>query len=167
MTVTAYLFGFTLTMVFEGNKSEFARRLNIRRTDFNRIEKRLCAGSSSVQTLEAVLQLLCEMHISVDRALVGYRRELTALSEHPDLQQRRESILVVHEEFTRIWMHAGNRMRIFKSAEAFLTELERCFCNVSCVANRDCLTECPCKRFAEYMEWLHREMERPMTKQQE
>ena len=105
MTVTAYLFGFTLTMVFEGNKSEFARRLNIRRTDFNRIEKRLCAGSSSVQTLEAVLQLLCEMHISVDRALVGYRRELTALSEHPDLQQRRESILVVHEEFTRIWMH--------------------------------------------------------------
>lgn len=165
MTVTAYLFRFTLTIVFEGNKSEFARKLNIRRTDFNRIEKRLCAGSSSVQTLEAVLLLLCEMDISVDRALVEYRREPTELPEHPDLQRRQESILIVHEEFTRIWTHAGNQMRIFKSAEAFLTELERCFCNTSCMANRDCLTECPCKRFAEYMEWLHREMERPMTKQ--
>jgi len=165
MTVTAYLFRFTLTIVFEGNKSEFARKLNIRRTDFNRIEKRLCAGSSSVQTLEAVLLLLCEMDISVDRALVEYRREPTVLPEHPDMQRRQASILVVHEEFTRIWTHAGNQMRIFKSAEAFLTELERCFCNTSCMANRDCLTECPCKRFAEYMEWLHHEMERPMTKQ--
>ncbi len=165
MTVTAYLFRFTLTIVFEGNKSEFARKLNIRRTDFNRIEKRLCAGSSSVQTLEAVLLLLCEMDISVDRAFVEYRREPTVLPEHPDMQRRQESILVVHEEFTRIWTHTGNQMRIFKSAESFLTELERCFCNTSCMANRDCLTECPCKRFAEYMEWLHCEMERPMTKQ--
>ena len=114
MTVTAYLFGFTLTMVFEGNKSEFARRMNIRRPDFNRIEQRLRAGSSS------------------------------------------------HEELMRKWTHAGNRMRIFKSAEAFLTELERCFCSTACAANRDCRTECPCKRFAEYMEWLHCEMERPM-----
>lgn len=162
MTVTAYLFGFTLTMVFEGNKSEFARRMNIRRPDFNRIEQRLRAGSSSVHTLEAVLQLLCEMHVSVDRALMGYRRELAALPEYHELQQERESIQVIHEELMRKWTHAGNRMRIFKSAEAFLTELERCFCSTACAANRDCRTECPCKRFAEYMEWLHCEMERPM-----
>ena len=69
---------------------------------------------------------------------------------------------MIHEELMRKWTHAGNRMRIFKSAEAFLTELERCFCSTACAANRDCRTECPCKRFAEYMEWLHCEMERPM-----
>lgn len=66
MTITAYLFDYTLRVVFSGNRSECARKLGIRRTDFNRVEQRLHEGAASVRTVEAILRLFCDMNISMD-----------------------------------------------------------------------------------------------------
>ena len=71
MTITAYLFDYTLKVVFSGNRSECARKLKIRRTDFNRTEKRLHAGAASVRTAEAILRLFCEMDIKCGSGSCG------------------------------------------------------------------------------------------------
>ena len=161
MTITAYLFDYTLKVVFSGNRSECARKLKIRRTDFNRTEKRLHAGAASVRTAEAILRLFCEMDISVDQALAGYHMAPRTLPDEPVLQYQKEKIRLFRDSLSYTWVVAGNRMRIFKSAEAFLAELEHDICNESCEKIRNCQTGCPCKRFVEYMERLRDELDSP------
>lgn len=101
------------------------------------------------------------MNISTDQALAGYNAEPKALSDEPALKRQKDRIRFFRDSLSKTWVTAGNRMRIFKSAEAFLAELEHCLCNESCEKLRNCQTGCPCKRFAEYMEWLKEELDRP------
>ena len=159
MTITAYLFDYTLRVVFSGNRSECARKLGIRRTDFNRVEQRLHEGAASVRTVEAILRLFCDMNISMDQALAGYNAEPKELSDEPALKRQKDRIRLFRDSLSKTWVTASNRMRIFKSAEAFLAELEHCLCNEACEKLRNCQTGCPCKRFAEYMEWLKEELD--------
>ena len=160
MTITAYIFDYTLNVVFEGNRSECARSLGSRRTDFNRIEQRVREGATSIRTLESILLLFCERKISLDQVLSGYQIENDALHDFVFLQKEHDEIRILREALAKDCLASSNRMRVFKAAEAFLAELEHSFCSASCKAKRDCKTECPCKRFAEYMDWLRSEFDK-------
>lgn len=159
MTVTAYLFDYTLNVLFGGNKSECARKLGIRRTDLNRMQQRFAEGATSVRAIESILLLFWKEQHSLDQALRGYMNEASEGSAEgqtaPDNPLR-----VLREEMARESHQAGARMRLFKSAEAFMPQLEHSFCTEECREQRDCQTECPCKRFSELIEWLRQELER-------
>ena len=71
MTVTAYLFEYTLNVVCGGNKSECARKLDVRRQDLNRMQKRFADGANSVRTIESILLLFWKEGRSLDQALQG------------------------------------------------------------------------------------------------
>ena len=159
MTVMAYLFDYTLNVLFEGNKSECARKLGIRRTDLNRIQQRFAEGATSVRAIEAIVNLFWKENYSLDHALRGYMSDDAASSANgqavPDNPLR-----MLREEMEREWHQAGTRMRLFKSAEAFMAQLEHSFCTEECRELRDCQTECPCKRFSELIDWLRQELEK-------
>ena len=76
MTVTAYLFDYTLNVLCGGNRSECARRLEIRRTDFNRMQQRIEEGGVSVRAIEAILLLFWREHLSLDQVLKGYLQKI-------------------------------------------------------------------------------------------
>lgn len=158
MTVTAYLFEYTLNVLFGGNKSECARKLGIRRTDLNRMQHRFAEGATSIRAIESILLLFRQEQYSLDQALRGYMNEAEGSADGQAVQDN--PLRMLREEMAQEWHQAGTRMRLFKSAEAFLAQLEHSFCTVECRELRDCQTECPCRRFSELINWLRKELER-------
>lgn len=159
MTVTAYLFDYTLNVLFGGNKSECARKLGIRRTDFNRMQHRFAEGATSIRAIESIIFLFWKEQHSLDQALRGYMNEGAegSVDRHAALDN---PLQMLREEMAQEWHQAGTRMRLFKSAEAFMAQLEHSFCTEECRELRDCQTECPCKRFSDLISLLHQELER-------
>lgn len=82
-SVTAHMLEYTLQVHFDGNRSECARKLSIRRPDFNRIYDRCVnGGGSSLKVIESILLLYCTEGYSLDEALEGYAKsgDMTAYS---------------------------------------------------------------------------------------
>lgn len=159
MTVTAYLFEYTLNVVCGGNKSECARKLDVRRQDLNRMQKRFADGASSVRTIESILLLFWKEGRSLDQALQGYTFDSTGETEAADASPL-DAVRLLREEMSREWQQASTRMQLFKSAETFMGQLEHTFCNTQCQTIRDCERECPCRKFAEFVDWLRQELDR-------
>ena len=160
-TITAYLYEHTLNVLCAGNKSECARKLGIRRTDLNRLDHRLKEGSNSVRLIEAILVLFWQEHHSLDQALLGYLGDGAQMNEKRSAPEVSSTALrMVRNEMTQEWQSAGSRMRFFKAAEAFMVQLELCFCSEDCRAIRDCQTECPCKLLADFLRSLPAELDR-------
>ncbi len=162
MTVMAYLFEYTLNVICAGNKSECARKLGMRRPDFNRTEQRFQEGASSIRTTEAVLYLFWKEKRSLDEALKGY------LFEHPECgDDAAEAICndmsrVLREKLADERRASDTISSFLKSAEMFMTQITRIFCTRSCKERRNCETQCPCKQFADLVDWLRAEIEQDM-----
>lgn len=116
MTIMAYLFNYTLNEMFSGNKSECARTLSIRRTDFNRIQQRFEDGATSARAIEAILLFFWQRQCGLDDALRGYSDDgvinTTEKSFSPD-----EAIGLLREKMTKEWQLANTRMKLYKEAE--------------------------------------------------
>ena len=160
-TITAYLYEHTLNVLCAGNKSECARKLGIRRTDLNRLDHRLKEGANSVRLIEAILVLFWQEHYSLDQALLGYMGNGTqAAGERNEPEVASTALRMLRNEMTREWQSAGSRMRFFKAAEAFMVQMELCFCSEACRAIRNCETDCPCKQIADLLRSLPAELDR-------
>ena len=158
MTVMAYLFEYTLTVLCDGNKSKCARKLDMRRPDFNRMEQRLKEGASSIRATEAVLYLFWKEKHSLDEAMKGY------LSEHPECgDSAAEAVCdevsrALREKLADERRASDTMSKLLKGAEAFMSVLMHVFCTDSCRERRDCSTQCPCKRFTDLVDWLREEI---------
>lgn len=165
MTITAYLFSYTLNVLCGGNKSECSRKLGIRRTDFNRMESRFKDGATSVRAIEAIVLLFWREHYSLDQALTSYVNDNPQfLGETGESETPQAAIQIIKEEMAHEWKEASTRMHLFKSAESFMILLEHSFCSKECQALRGCQSECPCRKFADYISWLRNELERSTDK---
>lgn len=165
MTVTAYLFDYTLNVLCGGNRSECARRLEIRRPDFNRMQQRIEEGGVSVRAIEAILLLFWREHLSLDQVLKGYLQKIYPDGGAADDPQE-VSVRLLRDEMILEWKTASSRMNLFKAAETFMTQLERTFCSDDCRALRGCKDECPCKKFADLVDWLRTELDRTSPQKQ-
>lgn len=159
MTVTAYLFEYTLNVLCGGNRSECARRLDIRRPDFNRMQQRIADGGGSVRAIEAILLLFWKEHLSLDQVLKGY------IDQNPSslpIEERtpETAVKLLRDEMVQEWKSASSRMHLFKAAETFMTQLEHAFCSDECKALRGCQDECPCRKYAAFVDWLRIELDR-------
>lgn len=158
MTVTAYLFDYTLNVLCGGNRSECARRLEIRRPDFNRMQQRIQDGGVSVRAIESILILFWRENLSLDQVLKGY------INKHPDLLSSHEqepefAVKLLRDEMANEWKNAHSRMSLFKAADTFMAQLEHAFCSEKCSSLHKCAIDCPCKKFAAYIEWMKNKLD--------
>lgn len=159
MTVTAYLFDYTLNVLCGGNRSECARKLDIRRPDFNRMQQRIADGGISVRALESILLLFWKENLSLDRVLQGYvEKHPTPHSSKPTSPE--EAVKQLRDEMVHEWKSANSRMNLFKAADTLMSQLEHTFCSDECRTLRGCQNDCPCRKFASYMDWLRHELDR-------
>lgn len=129
MTVTAYLFEYTLNVVCGGNKSECARKLDVRRQDLNRMQKRFADGANSVRTIESILLLFWKEGRSLDQALQGYTFDSSGEAEAADASPL-DAVRLLREEMSREWQQASTRMQLFKSAETFMGGQSHILCKL-------------------------------------
>lgn len=151
MTIMYYLFNYVLKNYCHGNKSEFARQLGSCYIDLQKRIKRFDAGGGSANTMEALLHLCRRENISIDKAIKEYTPEIEAAEELcTDVRQMRLDI-------DRHYYAAKDLSRLLTAADAFMGQLEKTYCTAACRKARNCATECPCNKFAEYWQWLHNE----------
>jgi len=154
-TITEYLFNYVLNNVCGGNKSDFARRIDMRRPDLIRLGQRIADGAISARAMESIIDLLRRENLSFDEVMKDYYADIEPDAVHFDSPTR-----ILREKLLDEWQNANKRMDVFKEAESFMGELESTFCSEECRANYKCGDDCPCARFYEYMSWLKGEMEK-------
>ena len=153
--IVEYLFDYILKNVCHGNKSEFARKMDIRRQDVNRLDQRIHEGATSARAMESMLNLLMKESLSIDEVMKDYNDDPEKTIVKIDSPTQ-----ILHEKLMREWKQANQRMEVFKGAESFMYELEATFCSSECRATHQCENDCPCKRFYEYIAWLKGEMDK-------
>ncbi len=160
-TVTAHLLEFTLINYFGKNKSEMARKLGIRRTDFNRIYDRCMRGEGGSQTtIEALLKLYFTEGYSLDEALMGYVEAGGDISPLATARQECESKpRSMRERLSDESKAADRRAQVLRSAEQFMAHLERAFCVEGCTQKGNCAPTCPCQRFCDFVEWMKEQLD--------
>lgn len=158
MTIIAYLMDYTLNELCGGNKNELSRKLDFRRGDVNRMLQRLHNGAHSIRVTEAVLQLLHREQCSLDQVLAGYGGDNTVPGEAVRMACE-DMARILREQMANSRRAASQKMRILQSAEAFMAQLESAFCSDLCRIRRGCDKDCPCKRFAEFVDWIQKELE--------
>lgn len=158
LTIMGYLFEYTLETVCNGNKSEFSRRLGVEQKDIYRYSKRFRDGSGSIRATEAVLEMYWREGRSIDDVLQNYTLAHPGLREEVASGFCDDVIAAIRTSLENECRAAQDLARVLKSAEHFMAQMERAFCNAACKSKRDCATQCPCKRFAEFLNWLKDEM---------
>ena len=158
-TITAHLLEYTLMNHIENNRSELARKLGIRRTDFNRIYDRCMQGEGgSRTTIEALLRLYCNEGYSMDEALSCYS-ESNAKSSDNERQFCEERSRQMRLQMSNESKRADQRAQVMRSAEQMLMQIERAFCSRGCNGQESCAKDCPCQRFAEFIAWLQKKLD--------
>ena len=100
------------------------------------------------------------MNLNLDTALATCCHSEQEQTNRFDIQRHRKLLRTLRTKFADKCEEAANKSRIYKGANELLKELERSLCNESCEKLRDCETDCPCKRFAEFMDNLVSELGR-------
>ena len=160
-TVTAHLLEYAVNVVCNGNRSECARKLGVMRPDFNKMYRRCMNGGNSVTAIEGLLVMFCRDGCSIDEAM-RYYVEKEGL---PSLEHSSEKTLVC-ESLTRDMckslseqsQEAGKKARVLRSAGLFMEQLEYLFCSDACRQRTACAEDCPCRRFAAFVEWMTERM---------
>jgi len=159
MTIVAYLMDYTLSVLCGGNKNALGRRLDFRRGDINRMLKRLNEGAHSIRVTEAVLKVLYREQCSLDQLLAGYSGTYSEVPGESVRLACEDMARILREQMANSRRAASQKMRVLQSAESFMEQLERAFCSDLCRMRRGCDKDCPCKRFAEFVEWIQKELE--------
>lgn len=162
-SVTAHILEYTLRVHFAGNKSECARKLSIRRPDFNRIYDRcIHEEGSSLKVIEGILLLYCTEGYSLDEAMEGY---ISASDMLTPLSAARPTCAgttdMIRERIQNASIEADRRAQVLRSASQFLTQLERAFCTEACQERARRVTDCPCQQFCQFVEKLDGQLKMP------
>lgn len=182
MTFTARLFNHLLTNVYGENRTRMAHKLGLDLADFRKTYHRLMDGETSPTTLENMMELCAREGISVDAVLKEHRAllEIHPATDLPcpyiDYMDRMGNRI----ETIRSKIHLLiDLLKLYKHAEKLMLQMRVVCCgentssSLACekywrwreTGYADCDTEdCPCKRFAEFIEWLDRNMERSSPK---
>ncbi len=161
-TVTAHLLEFTLVHHCGSNKSEFARKIGMRRNDFCRIYDRCMAGEgSSLTALEAVLRLYFAEGYSLDEALCRYVDEAPQASGSASCTMCKEYPRQLRERLSGQSKAADQRAQMFRSADQFLAQVERVFCTEACGLKAVADSECPCKQLCGMVEYIMTQLNVP------
>lgn len=156
-SVTAHMLEYTLQVHFDGNRSECARKLSIRRPDFNRIYDRCVnGGGSSLKVIESILLLYCTEGYSLDEALEGYAKsgDMTAYSSmaRPVCASMTS---MIRARIKTASIEADRKAQVLRGASQFMTQLERAFCTEECMKSGQCSSDCPCQMFCEFVTKLN------------
>ncbi len=154
ISITAHLLDYTLECHCGGKKSVLARKMNVRRTDFNRIYDRCTSGAGgSLTALEALLRYYFTDKLSLDEALAGYRGEISAEALREEVQQEcRLKPQQFHERLTEGSRLADQKANVLRSAEQLMRQLERALCQNGCSPQGLCKEVCPCQQLCELVE---------------
>lgn len=156
-SVTAHMLEYTLKIRFDGNRSECARRLSIRRPDFNRIYDRCVnEGGSSLKVIESILLLYRTEGYSIDEAMEGYANsggELAPLSVARPVCASMTSM--IRAKIKTASIEADRKAQVLRSASQFMAQLEQAFCTEGCMQRGHCSPDCPCQLFCEFVNKLN------------
>lgn len=156
-TVTAHMLEYTLQVHFDGNRSECARKLSIRRPDFNRIYDRCVnEGGSSLKVIESILLLYRAEEYSIDEAMEEYAKsggELVPSSTARPVCASMTSM--IRAKIKNASIEADRKAQVLRSAGQFMAQLERAFCTDGCMQRSHCSSDCPCQLFCEFVDKLN------------
>ena len=161
-TVTAHLLEYAVNVVCNGNRSECARKLGVMRPDFNKMYRRCMNGGNSVTAIEGLLVMFCHDGCSIDEAMRYYveKEGLPSLDQQPEKALICESLTRdVCKSLSEQSQEAGKKARVLRCAGLFMEQLEYLFCSDVCRQRTACAEECPCRRFAAFVEWMNERME--------
>lgn len=152
-SVTAHMLEYTLQVHFDGNRSECARKLSIRRPDFNRIYDRCVnEGGSSLKVIESILQLYCTEGYSFDEAMEGYAKSGGMLVSPSTARPVCTSMTsMIRTRIKTASIEADRKAQVLRSASQFMAQLERALCTDACVKRNQCSSDCLCQVFCEFV----------------
>lgn len=155
-SVTAHLLEYTLQVHFAGNRSECARKLSIRRTDFNRVYDRCINGEgSSLKVIEGILSLYCTEGYSIDEAMEGYVQGGALSAASSAAQPACASMTsMIRARIKNASVEADRKAQVLRGASQFMAQLERTFCTSACLERNQCSADCPCQLFCQFVERL-------------
>lgn len=160
-TVTAHLLEYAVNVVCNGNRSECARKLGVMRPDFNKLYRRCMNGGNSVTAIEGLLVMFCRDGCSIDEAMRYYveKEGLPSLEQPSGKALACESLTRdVCKSLSKQSQEAGKKARVLRSAGLFMEQLEYLFCSDACRQKTACAEDCPCRRFAAFVEWMTERM---------
>lgn len=126
MTISAFIFKYTLVEICDGNKSDLARRLGVEFKDIYRYEKQFDAGGGTVIGMEALIKMYAREQRSLDSVIKLYDTGI-ALEQAitcPNVNALTEARNAFAQGIVPV--EAGRRYQ--KMADTFLDTQERLFC---------------------------------------
>lgn len=158
MTLAQYMIEYTLEFVFNGNRSECARRMAMSFTEFKKLRSRVLNGGTSGRLQEAVLELFWRENLSLDDMLKSYTESCLGA----DIEEAE----AMCEELTRIGqeMIESNRSTaqynalLLQAAKSFFGAVVNYVCNHVCQKTGYEEGECPVARYLDYLKWLWDEL---------
>ncbi len=154
ISITAHLLEYTLLHHCGGNKSVLARKMNVRRPDFNRIYERCLSGEGgSLTALEALLRYYYTDKLSLDEALAGYEGELSEGAVRDAVQQEcKVNPRRFHDRLLEESKNADRKALVLRSAEQLMSQLERALCQNGCSPKGLCKEIRPCQQLCELVD---------------
>lgn len=152
-SVTAHMLEYTLQVHFDGNRSECARKLSIRRPDFNRIYDRCVnEGGSSLKVIEGILLLYCTEGYSLDEAMEEYAKAGGMMDPSSEARPVCASMTsMVRAKIKTASVEADRKAQVLRGASQFMVHLERAFCTEECMRRNQDASDCLCQVFCEFV----------------
>lgn len=105
------------------------------------------------------MEFLYRAQCSLDMVLTGYADHCRGTSNKAVCMACEDMARILRSQMANGYRAAGMKMRMLKSADVFMEQLENAFCSDYCRMRRDCETDCPCRKFAEFVEWIQEKLE--------
>lgn len=137
-------------------------KLGVMRPDFNKLYRRCMNGGNSVTAIEGLLVMFCRDGCSIDEAMRYYveKEGLTSLEQPSEKTLVCESLTRdICKFLSEQSQEAGKKARVLRSAGLFMEQLEYLLCSDACRQRTACAEDCPCRRFAAFVEWMTERME--------
>lgn len=150
MTLVMYLLDHTINEVCHGNRSECARKLNMKYNELRKVIKRVEGGATSGMLMNALLDLYWREDISLDDVLRRYTE--SRLGEDYENIERgcQEAFDSVREIVSDKPQDTQGMLHILKHADVLGEAIHENFCNKLCDRQRFKNKECPMRKYAKF-----------------
>ncbi len=162
MTLLMYLVNYTISEICHGNHSECARRLGMDYTGLHKHINRLKACGTSGGLMEALLEMYWRDKLSLDAVLKAYSEtrfgsDMEAADEMcSELFSSIQDIVRMQPRNTQDVTH------ILNMADNLAGLIHKDFCQKYCDQKKYDTSDCPLKKYSDFIAFLKREMELSM-----